>query len=206
MATLDLVQSLALAKKYGVALAPHVLVKEESEAGKACRKIGFPLVLKLVSSEISHKTEVKGVVLNVGDEAAALKEFRRMKKLPGFKGVVVQPMVRGLELIVGGKRDEQFGPTVLFGLGGIFVEVFKDLSLRICPLTRADAEEMLDEVKAAKLLKGFRGAKPVNRKQLVDLILHAGRLMEKEGVQELDLNPVIANEKNVWAVDARVIK
>ncbi len=206
MATLNLVESMALAKKYGVPFAPFVAVKKEAELARACKKIGFPLVLKLVSGKISHKTEVKGVVLNVRDEAMATKEFNRLRKLPGFQGVLVQPMVKGIELIVGGKRDAQFGPTVLVGLGGVFVEIFKDTSLRVCPFGRADAEEMLDELKSAKLLKGYRGSKPVNRKKLVDLLLCTAKLMEKENVLELDLNPVIANEKEVVAVDARVVR
>ena len=159
MPVLDLMQSMALAKKHGIPFAPSVAVKKESEVGKACRKMRFPVVLKLVSGKISHKTEARGVVLNVKDEATALREFRRLRKLPGFRGVLVQPMVKGIELIVGGKWDAQFGPTVLFGLGGVFVEVYQDTALRICPLTKADAEEMIDEIKASKLLKGYRGAK-----------------------------------------------
>ena len=206
MPTLDLLESMALAKKHGVKFAPFAVAKKEGELANACKKIGFPLVLKLVSSKVSHKTEVKGVVLNVRDEAAAAKEFKRLRKLPGFKGVVVQPMVKGVELIVGGKNDAQFGPTVLFGLGGVFVEIYKDTSLRICPITGRDAEEMLDEIKAAGLLKGYRGSKPVNRKKLVELLLNACKLMAKEKIQELDLNPVIANDQEVLAVDARVVR
>ena len=143
MKLLSLTESIKLVKKYGVQFAPSRQAGTAEEAARAAEELGFPVALKLISSKISHKTDIGGVALNIENSAGARKAFARMRKLRGFKGVLVQKMVRGKEIIIGGKRDEQFGPTILFGLGGIFVEVFKDYTVRVCPITVRDAREMV---------------------------------------------------------------
>jgi len=200
----DLVDSLGLVRKYGIPIARHRLASNNDELHDACGKVGFPVAMKVISEKISHKTDVGGVKIGIGNFADAKKAFSGMKKLRGFQGVIIQEMVKGKEVIIGGKYDVQFGPTVLFGLGGVFVEIFKDFSIGVCPLGRKDARRMVREIKAYPILKGYRGKKGVNLPELENTILKVGKLMMEENVSELDLNPVIASERKVTAVDARV--
>lgn len=204
--TLDLTQSMRLAENYDIKFAPYRIIHAEKELASACRKIGFPIAIKVNSQKILHKTEAGGVQINIRSLAQARKVFREMKRLRGFESVIVQKMLKGREIIIGGKRDVQFGPTVLFGLGGIFVEVFRDYSIGICPVSKKRAREMVRSIKAYPVLTGQRGQKPVNIEVVVDSILKASRLMTKEKrIEELDLNPLIATQREVVAVDARVI-
>ncbi len=204
--TLDLQQSMRLAAKYAIKFAPHKTARSQKELETACRKIGFPLALKVISSKITHKTEAGGVLTGITSLAQARKTYARMAKIPGFSGVVAQEMVKGTEIIIGGKRDVQFGPTVLVGLGGVFVEVFKDYAIGICPLTPRNAGEMLESLRAYPILAGYRGKKGADLKKLGETILKVSRLMMKEKrVEELDLNPVVASEKRLLAVDARAV-
>ncbi|AJF59532.1 MAG: acetyl-CoA synthetase I subunit beta [archaeon GW2011_AR10] len=206
MKLLSLTESIKLVKKYGVQFAPSRQAGTAEEAARAAEELGFPVALKLISSKISHKTDIGGVALNIENSAGARKAFARMRKLRGFKGVLVQKMVRGKEIIIGGKRDEQFGPTILFGLGGIFVEVFKDYTVRVCPITVRDAREMVQGIKAYPILAGFRSKKGVNIKAIEKDLLKVNRLLMKEkNIRELDINPLIASAKGVTAVDARVV-
>jgi len=189
-----------------VNFVPTISARTEAEVIRACHKIGFPLAIKLSSSIISHKTDVGGVVLNVHSNNDAIHAFLKLKKKKGFESVVVQKMVSGTEIIIGGKLDENFGPTILFGMGGIFVETFKDYSLRICPITSRDASEMISSIKGIALLKGTRGQKGTNLKLIQKELLKVSRLLVKEKqIKELDLNPLIATQKSVLAVDARII-
>lgn len=204
--TLDIVESMKIVEKYGIKFAHHKVARNEKELESACKKIGFPVAVKIISTKISHKTERGGVEVGIKSIAEAHRAFRKMKKLTGFGGVVVQKMVKGTEIIIGGKRDMQFGPTVLVGLGGIFVEVFKDYAIGICPITRKTATEMISELKALPIIKGYRTKKAVNMRKLEEAIMKAGKLMQKEKkIQEIDLNPLIGNKKEVVAVDARVV-
>lgn len=205
MPLMNVAQSQALAEKYGFEFPESRKVLSEAEVIKACQSLGFPLAMKILSEKISHKTEAGGVKLNLKSEKEALQAFRALKKLKGFQGVLVQEMLSGVELIIGGKVDPQFGPVVLFGLGGVFVEAIKDVSLRICPITGKDAREMIHEIKGFKLLQGFRSLEPVNLKLLEKLLLQACQLMQKENIKELDLNPLIASKSKIKAIDARII-
>lgn len=213
MNALNAAEAQKLCEKFGIKFAKSAFVKNEKELPNAVKKVGFPLALKAVSTEILHKTDAGAVALNIQTLEQAQKALQDIahnvkKKHPKAKisGFLVQKMLSGTELIIGGKQDAQFGATVLFGLGGIFVEVFKDFSLRICPIARADAREMIQEIKAYPILAGARGQKPVNMQRLEDLLLKANNLMLKTKVQELDLNPVIASGDELLAVDARVLK
>ncbi len=204
--TLNLHESIKLAQKYGISFAPHQIAKSETELAGACRKIGFPLALKVISHKISHKTESGGVQTAIASLSDARKTYRKMAKLEGFGGVLAQKMAKGTEIIIGGKRDVQFGPTVLVGLGGIFVEVFQDYAIGICPLSSAEATDMISSLKAYPILKGYRGKPGVSIPKLKEAILKVSRLMVKETeVEELDLNPLIGNEKGLIAVDARAV-
>lgn len=206
MPELNLLESIDLAKKYGIKFAKHKIVSDENQLSQAIEELGFPLVLKIVSVQFSHKTGVGGVKLNIDSHQEALDAFNALKTIQGTQKILVQEMLSGKELIVGGKLDEQFGATVLFGFGGVFVEILQDVSLRVCPLTKKDAIEMVSEIKAYPILLGQRGEKPVKLNELYELIMKTAKLMEKEKLKELDLNPVIANNDGIWAVDARIVK
>ena len=206
MTILDVFESQKLLKKYGIPVVKSELCENETSLKSALNGGVFPLAMKVVSSSIVHKTESKGVKLDISSSLEAKKAFNELKKLKGFKGALVQEMISGTEIIIGGKRDANFGPTVLFGLGGIFVEVMNDVSLRVCPISSRDASEMISEIKGYKLLTGFRGSAPVKISAVKDCLLKTSKLMMKEdSVKELDINPLFANSKGVKAVDARVV-
>ena len=206
MHTLTLIESINLAKKYGITFAKYAEVQTEKELKTALEKIDFPIAMKVVSKSISHKTEAGGVKINITNFSHAKKVLTEFKKLRGFEKIIIQQMIRGTEIIIGGKRDVQFGPTILVGLGGIYVEVFKDFQIGICPVNRGNAKEMLEKLKSYPILKGTRGKKGVNLDKLIETILKVSNLMLKEeNLQELDLNPLIATEKEIIAVDARAI-
>lgn len=181
---------------------------------EAARRIGYPIVLKILSPDILHKTEAGGVVLDIKDDRELAMAYTNMlrnvkTKFPQAKidGFIVQSTLKdGYEIIIGGKYDPTFGPVVMLGFGGIFVELFNDVAFRVAPLTREDALDMIEEIKSGKILKGFRGRKPADLNAIVDIILKVSRMMaENPEIRELDINPVIANEREAVAVDARII-
>ena len=201
-----------LLKRYGFGLLPYSLAKNEKQAIEAAEKMGYPVAMKLISPQASHKTDVGGVRLDVKNHIGVklvFKEFKsiaRAKEL-GLGGVLVQRMARkGVELIIGGKRDEQFGSMIILGLGGIYVEIFRDISARLCPIGRSDVEEMVNELKSHPVLRGARGRRGINLRVLEDVMLKTCKLMEKENLKELDLNPVIFDEKGGDLVDVRMVK
>lgn len=202
--TLNVQDSQELMEKNRIPFARSQWAKNEKELEKV--KITFPWVMKVVSNKIVHKTEFNGVRVGINSLKNAREVWKEMKKLPGFNGVLVQEQAGGFELIIGGKRDLQFGPTVLVGLGGIYTEIFRDFSLRICPIAEKDADGMLKELRAFPVLAGARTGKKVNFNKLKTLILNAGKAMEKNSkILELDLNPVFVNAKQAVAVDARIV-
>ncbi len=206
----------AVLEAYGLQTPQDMLAASPEEAAAFASQIGFPVALKLASPDILHKTEVGGVLLNVPDETAAREGWqaivtraRAVFPKADIRGVQVQQMVRGgQEVIVGMKRDPVFGPLVMFGLGGVYVEALGDVSFRLAPLSRQDAEEMIAEVRSAKLLEGLRGAPPTDRAALVDAILRIGQLAaDCPEILELDVNPLIVLPvgQGALAVDVRII-
>jgi len=196
-----------LLKRYRISTVPYSFCKDGKQLSKALKKIGFPCVMK-VSGDIIHKTDVNGVRLNVKNEEEAVKTFSELMKIKGCKRVLVQKMITdAYEIIVGGKRDLQFNGIVALGAGGTFAEILKDVSFRIAPLGRRDAEEMLSEVKfSSLLLEGFRGKGPVNKDSIIDVILAVSRIMERnKKIKELDINPLFVTTKKSFAVDVRII-
>jgi acyl-CoA synthetase (NDP forming) len=172
-------------------------------------QIEGPFALKIISPKISHKSDVGGVILNVSSLPEAEGAYQEIRRLADGdpSGILVQRMIsQGREVILGAKRDPSFGPVVLFGLGGIYVEVFKETSLRVAPINRSEAEEMISELKTSSILKGVRGARPLDIEALVENLLRLSQLMmdfpEIEGV---DINPVKVLEKGAIAVDARIV-
>ncbi len=208
-------EALALIEHYGARVPSYGLAHNEEEAVSIAEKIGYPVVLKIVSPEIVHKSDVGGVVVGLGDSSSVRKAYNNIissarKHVPSAEiiGVLVQKMAEkgAIEVIVGGIRDPVFGPAVMFGLGGVFVEVFKDVSFRVAPFDRSEAYEMVKEIKAYRILRGYRGQKPRNLEAIVDTIMAVQRIMvENPEIQELDLNPVFSYPDKAVVVDARVL-
>jgi len=197
---------------YGIKVPPYALVTTPGEAEKKATEIGFPLVAKVVSPEILHKTDVKGVKVGIksGSEAEAVfsEMYDRLSKQYQIKGILLEKMVPpGVEIIIGLQNDAQFGPVLMVGLGGIFTEVFQDVSFRVLPINENDAEEMLTDLKGSKLLKGFRGSEAIDIGVLKDALLKIGRL----GIdlapyfESVDFNPVILYPRDYCVVDAKII-
>ncbi len=198
----------------GIPVAEATLATSADEAAKAAAKADFPVVLKIVSPDVTHKSDVGGVKIGLEDETAvraayddiiaAVKERQPKARI---EGVAVQAMARpGTEVIVGMSKDPQFGPVLMFGLGGIFDEVLKDVSFRIVPLEERDAREMIDEIKGRAVLDGARGREPADIGALASLLLKLSAFAEANPqLEELDLNPVFAYEDGCIAVDARIV-
>jgi acetyltransferase len=209
---LGLVDLAPLLLDYGIPVAVGEVGASPAEAAEAARRIGFPVALKLVSPDISHKTEVGGVRLGLQTAAevreageAMLTRARAARPAARFRGLLVQPIVPpGKELLLGVVRDPQFGPLVIVGFGGIYVEVLRDTTARLAPFSPAEADRMLDELRMAPLLRGVRGEPPVDRKALAETIARFGQLAaDCQDLAELELNPLVAGPTSVVAVDAR---
>jgi len=199
---------------YGVALPPATLAKTAAEAAEAAKAVGFPVALKIVSPEIIHKSDAGGILLNLGDEQAIREGFAkvvasasRVSSPEKVLGILVAPMAqKGQECIVGMIRNPQFGAVLMFGLGGIFVEVLKDISFRVAPPSDLDLEEMIHEITGYPLLSGVRGQKPKDTGILKNLLRRVAQLAaDHPEIQEVDINPIIVHEQGASIVDARII-
>ena len=199
-------QALALCEAYDIPVAPSEVANNPEEAVRAADRLGYPVALKALATQLVHKTDMGGVTLGLADAAAVKREATAMlARIASPARLLVQRMVSGgLEVILGGKRDRSFGPVVMFGLGGIYVEVFSDVAFRVAPLSRVDAEEMIEEVRGKRLLEGVRGKPPVDREALIKAVLSLSRmLVENPRITELDINPLLVLEHGAAAVDAR---
>lgn len=197
---------------YGIKVPMYALVKTESEAAEKAKKIGFPLVAKVVSPEILHKTDVMGVKVGLSSEAEVTEAFadmqERLSKRYELKGILLEKMVpSGIELIVGLQNDPQFGPVIMFGMGGINTEIFKDISFRVLPITKEDAREMIEDLRGKQLLKGFRGVEAVDIDMLCTALVNIGDLGTDMAAyyESIDFNPVIAYTQDYYVVDAKII-
>ena len=181
--------------------------KTYEEAASFARKIGYPVVAKVVSPRVIHKTEVKGVVVGVASDDELREAFDTLSGIGGFEGVVVDEMLSGVELIVGAKNDEQFGPVILMGVGGVSVELYKDTAIRMAPLAEKDVGSMIRCLKAHQLLEGFRGAQPVNQELLTKLLMGFSALVMEiaDRVESIDLNPVMCSAARCAVADARIM-
>jgi len=215
-AALDELAGKELLAGFGITVPRSLMVKDADEANAACAKLKAPLALKVVSPDILHKSDAGGVKVGLKTAAEVEEAVRAMMKLPAIAGARVDGFLleemapAGQEIVIGGLRDPQFGPLVMVGLGGIFVEILKDVSFRICPITRADAAEMLDELKGAALLDGARGRRPASRAAIVDALLKVGGeggllMTHAQDIAEADINPLIVSENGAVAVDARFV-
>jgi acetyltransferase len=207
-------QALELMQAYGIHLPPHRLAADQGDVAAAVEAVAGPCALKAVSAQALHKSDLGGVALNLGSpeqatRAAAAMGKRIRDRVPGavIDGYLVQAMApEGVEAIVGARRDASFGPIVLLGMGGIYVEIFKSVSIRVWPIDRTDVMEMIEELPAAPILEGARGAKPCDLDALADTVLRVGTLIaDHPQVQEIDLNPVRVYPRGALVLDARVI-
>jgi len=184
----------------------RITAKSLNEAAKAAVKIRYPIVLKVASKKILHKSDVGGVKLNIKNEEELKKAYFELKKLKGFEGVMVQEYLDGEYIICGLKKDETFGHVLAFGLGGIFTEVIKDVSFRVCPASKKEVSEMIKEIKGYSILKGIRGRKPANINSILNVLMKLSTLSQKyKEIQELDINPLLVNEKFSKVIDARIV-
>jgi acetate---CoA ligase (ADP-forming) subunit beta len=211
---LNEVESKQILKQAGIKTTEVKLATSKEEAIAAANKLGLPTVLKIVSPDILHKSDIGGVKLNLNSDSEVGKAYdeimaaaRKHDPKAKIEGVSVQPMARpATEVIIGMNKDEQFGPVLMFGLGGILVEVLKDVSFRIVPLTKRDAREMIREIKAYPVLEGYRGQEPADIETLENLLLKVSDFVEKHpDIKEMDLNPIFAYKDGAIAVDARII-
>ena len=211
---LNEIEAKQLLGEAGIPVAQTVLATNEEEARTQAKRVGYPVVLKIVSPDIAHKSDVGGVKVGLDDEAEVTEAFAEIidnakaaEPEAAITGVAVQHMApAGTEVIVGMTTDPQFGPVVMFGLGGIMVEVMKDVTFRVVPLEERDAEQMIDEIKGVAILEGVRGQAAADKKAIKDAILSISRFVEAHPeVQEIDLNPIMVYADGAIAVDARIV-
>ncbi len=207
-------ESKQILKEIGINTTEIKLARTKEEAVSHSKELGFPVVLKIVSPDILHKTDVGGVKLGLNNEVdvgnaydGIISTIKKQEPAAKIQGVSVQPMARpATEVIIGMSKDPQFGPVLMFGLGGILVEVLKDVSFRIVPLTRRDAREMIGEIKGYPILEGYRGREPANIAVLEELLLKVSEFVDsRPEIAELDINPIFAYTDGALAIDARVI-
>jgi acyl-CoA synthetase (NDP forming) len=195
----------SLLKKYDIPTTNFIVLDKDEDPDPI--NLPFPLVAKVCSSEILHKTDVDGVILNIENKDRLIEAVEKLRKGFPDQAILLEPMEKGnVELIVGITNDSVFGLTIMFGLGGVLAELYKDVTFRTIPIDDYDANEMMSELKGSKILEGFRGIQ-VDRKSIKDLLLkvsHLGEEME-DRLEQLDLNPVLAREDGLVVVDAKVI-
>jgi acetate---CoA ligase (ADP-forming) subunit beta len=200
--------------EYGIPVTRFKVAKSDKEAELYAEELGYPIVLKIISEDIIHKSEAGGVIVNLKNVSEVNDGYKRILEnaikynaKAKIAGVLVQEMApKSTEVIIGAIKDPQFGQTLMFGLGGIFVEILKDVTFKVAPLTKEDAQEMITQVKAYPLLKGYRNMPHTDIEALVNILLKTSQLvMEHTEIKELDLNPVMAYEKGAKTVDARII-
>jgi len=208
------VESKEFVKQWGIPVIETKLARTKKEAMAMSKEMGFPVVLKIASPDVIHKSDSGGVRLGLANATQVAKAYSEIvasikQRYPQamIHGISVQHMApTGIEVIVGMSKDPQFGPVLMFGLGGMLVEVLKDVSFRIVPITKRDAKEMIEEIKGYPILQGYRGQEPASISALEELIVKVSQFVEQNPeIKELDLNPIFAYKDKAIAVDARII-
>ena len=206
-------ESRAVIRSAGIPLNKMETAKNLNDCIVNAKKIGYPVVLKVVSEDVLHKSDAGGVRVGIGSESELRKSYDEMIKsvkqyYPEAKieGFSVEEMVKGVELLIGTNTDEQFGKMIALGIGGIFVEIYKDVSFRLIPVKDSDVQEMISEIKGKKMLEGYRGMPSVNLSELTSLVLNISKIIEENpNIKEMDLNPVVATTDGLKAIDVRII-
>ena len=191
----------------GISVPQFIWAQNLEEALQFAEENEYPVVAKVVSPKVVHKTEVKGVALGIDNKIALAEAFHRFSSFDGAKGVLVEKSIKGLEMIIGAKIDFQFGPVILMGMGGTGVEIYQDASLRMAPITPEDAVSMLKGLKAYRLLDGYRGAEPIDRDALTRMLVAFSDLIMAfdEKISSIDLNPVFCSAQTCVVGDARIM-
>ena len=209
MEVLGFEQTKKLLEKYKIPFCKTEIFNSQNKAVEYAKKIGFPIVLKVHGSTIFHKSDIGGVKLGINNEQEFYKAWQEIKEnseLKKIEGILVQQMTKGSEIAVGMKRDQQFGPVVMFGLGGIFIEILKDVSFRMAPVNKSQALSMIEEIKGYRLLQGYRGKEGVNIGKLASLLVNISNLcIKEEKILSLDFNPIMASKKSIIVADFRLI-
>lgn len=202
-----------LLAEYGIPVPKYLIAHTPKEATKVSNKLGFPLVMKIISPDVMHKTDIGGIEMDVSNSIEVKKNFlniicRVKEKKPDakIKGVLLYKQApAGIEVIIGMNRDPQFGPTIMFGLGGILTEILEDVSFRVCPVNKADISEMINEIKGKKLLTGYRGKPNCDINTIRHIIMRVCRLsLDYPDIMGIDLNPIIIYAKSALVVDSKV--
>ena len=197
----------------GLQLNKMALATNAEESIEKAREVGYPIALKIVSEDVIHKSDAGGVKVGIKSDGELKKSYEDMmvsikKHYPTAKvdGVSIEEMVEGVEVLIGSMTDSQFGKMIALGIGGIFTELYKDVTFRLIPIIKEDVKEMINEIKGKKLFEGFRGFPPVKKDELISLMLKISKLVEENPIiKEMDLNPVVATEKGLITIDARII-
>ena len=199
---------------YGIKCPPTRFVTNKEQCIEEGNKIGYPVVIKIFSKQIIHKSEAGGVVIGIKDKEQLAQAYDNMvntakERFPKavIEGVIVQKMMdKGVETIIGGFKDPQFGPVIMFGMGGIYVEVFKDTAFRLAPIDKEEAKRQIEQTKIYKVLKGVRGQKPCDIESLSETVVNVANLLSSnKEIKEIDLNPVICYPNGCVAVDSRIV-
>ncbi len=207
-------EALKLLEEYNIPVPKHRLVKNANEAIEAAKEIKYPVVLKIVSKDILHKSDIGGVKVGLNSDEDVMKAYdeimnnvKEKANTTDIEGIlVVENAEKGLECIVGMVRDPQLGPALMFGLGGIFVEILKDVSFALLPINEDEALEMIKSVKGYKLIEGYRGEKSKDIDAIIDLMMKVAKLVEENpGIDEIDINPFFVYEEGLMTIDARII-
>ena len=209
MKVLDFLETKKLLYKYNIPFCKTEFAVSKKEAESFAEKIGYPVILKVFIPNLLHSTEIGGVKVGIENKRELnngwdeiLSSVKRKKPKADIKGILVQKELKGVELVVGMKRDKQFGTVLMFGMGGILTEILKDTVLRIAPVSKSDVKKMIGEIKGYEILKGFRGQPPINIDRVAKIIFNLSKLSLKEKqIKEIDLNPIIADEKKALVVD-----
>ncbi len=207
MKVLSFKETRSLLEKYNISIDGTELFTEEKKALAYAKKIGYPVVLKVFGKKIIHSTEQNAVIVNIQDEKELEKTFNHLdKKFKEKEGILVQKQFKGKELVIGLNYDQTFGPVIMVGLGGIFIEVLNDVSFRVCPINKKEALDMLKELKSFKTLMDFRGSKKIDLDKFIELLLNLSNLIVKEeNIHSLDFNPVFASDSEINIADLLII-
>jgi len=181
--------------------------RNEKEVAQLADEIGYPLVAKIVSPKVVHKSDTKGVVVGIGTQRELMEVHKRFSRVEAFAGMLIEEMVSGVELIVGAKIDDQFGAIILLGMGGTTAEIYRDVSLRMAPLSPFDIASMIKCLKAHELLEGYRGSDPINLDELVKTLETFSALVMdlQDDIESIDLNPVMCSSTRCVVADARIM-
>jgi acetate---CoA ligase (ADP-forming) subunit beta len=213
MKLMDYTKTKHLLKEFKIPLPVEKLIQTAEEGKAFARSHGYPIAMKIISKDIIHKSDIGCVKANIKDDKELSQAFKDIVYnahhfYPNavLDGMLIQKQSSGYEIIIGMKHDNVFGPVIMFGLGGVFVEVMKDVSFQIAPVTKTEAKEMIEKIKGYKILQGIRGAKPANIDALADIIVNLSKLAKKNKyIAEIDFNPVFVDNKKATVVDARVM-